>query len=256
MLLNKLDIYSWIIIVLTIFVAAGAYSFGPMQTLPQVAVAVVAANAFDILAKYVKTREFRFTKSATVTGLFIGMLLPLPSVLYLPALLSAIAIASKHLVNWKGRHIFNPTLFSFAVAAFTLKVFPAWWGSFAFPPQLPMLNLVVLIVLGAIITIRQRRYDLVLPFLAVYLATNAGIMLAESSQISYNSLIDSTTLFALVFMLVEPKTSPLFRRARIFYGVAAAIIFIALNFFAVENVPLFAILIANLFVLPLDKYFR
>lgn len=260
MLLNKLDIYSWIIIVLAIFSAAGAYTFGWQQTLPQVLIAVLAANAFDILARYAKTRQFKLTKSATVTGLFIGQLLPLSAELYLPILAAAIAIASKHMINWKGRHIFNPTLFSMLILFFIFSKSSAWWGSFAFPTQqFAALNLIVVILLGLLITLRQKRHDLVWPFIGALVLFNfvGNIFISGGVQTNLGSLgLESTTLYAAFFMLVEPKTSPLFRKARIVYGILAAAIFAAFNLLAISNFPVFAMLLGNLFVLPLDKYFR
>lgn len=255
---KKLDIYSWMIVVLSVFTAAGIYTFGWQQTLPQTIIAVVAANAFDILAKYFKTKQFRFTKSATITGLFIGLLLPFSSQLYLPVIAAVIAIASKHLINWKGRHIFNPTLFSLLIVSLIFNVQASWWGSFAFPTQqIPYLNLLIVAILGFIITAKQRRHDLVWPFIGAFLLfTFIGrLFLPDQAEVVYLGL-DSTLLFAVFFMLVEPKTSPFFARARLAYGILSAAIFAVFSLFALGYYPLGAILIANLFVLVLDKYFK
>lgn len=254
--LNRLDIYSWMVVVLAIFSAAGAYTFGILETIPQVAIAVVAANAFDILAKYLKKKKFQFTKTATITGLFIGQLLPLSSEFYLPLIAAAIAIGSKHLINLKGRHLFNPSLFSLMIVALIFSTLPSWWGSFAFPTQVPFLNLIVVIVLGIIITVRQRRHELVWPFIGAFLLFNfiGNLIFPEATQLSL--VIDSTILYAVFFMLVEPKTSPLFKKARLAYGILAAAIFVIFNIVAPEYNLLAMILVANLFVLPLDKYLR
>jgi len=254
--LNRLDVYSWIILALLVFAAAGAYTYGPSQTLPQVLIAVAAANAFDMAAKYIKTRKIVFTKSATITGLFIGLLLGLSSEYYLPVAAAAVAIASKHLINVKGRHVFNPALLSMLFLWVAFSALPAWWGSFAFPTQqFPWLNLLVVAALGVVIMVRQKRYDLVLPFVGAFMLLSfvTNTLLAGSLLVP---IIDSTTLFAAMFMLVEPKTSPLFSRARIFYGVVAATLFVGFALLRIENAPLFALLAANLFVLPLDKYLR
>lgn len=255
--INKLDIYSWMVIVLSIFAAAGIYTFGWEQTLPQTLIAVAAANALDILSNYIKKKEFRFTKTATITGLFIGQLLPLSAEFYLPVLAAAIAIASKHVINWKGRHIFNPTLFSLLIVSLFLSSKPAWWGSFAFPAQpFSSLSLVVVAILGALITFRQRRHELVWPMIAAYMVFNfVGNFFVPGSSPVF-SVIDATTLYAMMFMVVEPRTSPLFPRARLVYGIVVAFLLSAMNFFAVDLLPLAAILVGNLLVLPLDKYFR
>jgi Na+-translocating ferredoxin:NAD+ oxidoreductase RnfD subunit len=255
--LNKLDIYSWMIVALAIFSAAGAYTFGWQQTLLQTIIAVAAANAFDILAKYFKTGEFRFTKSATVTGLFIGQLLPLSSEFYLPLIAAAVAIASKILINIGGRHVFNPTLFSLLVLGIFFSSLPSWWGSFAFPTQeFPHINLAVVIILGLIITIRQRRHDLVWPFIGAFMLFNfvGSALIPSAGQLSVP--IDSTILYAAFFMLVEPKTSPLFRNARIAYGILAAAFYVAFSLFLPDYNLIGMVLAANLFVLPLDKYLR
>lgn len=255
--LNKLDIYSWMIVALAVFSAAGAYTFGWQQTLPQTLIAVAAANAFDILARYIKTKEFRFTKSATITGLFIGQLLPLSAEFYLPVIAAALAIASKHLINIKGRHLFNPTIFSFLILGIFFSALPSWWGSFAFPTEiLPLINVIVVSVIGLIITIRQKRHELVWPFIGAFFLFNfiARFLVPGTGQLL--ATIDSTILYAVFFMLVEPKTSPFFKRARLAYGVLAAALYVLFSMFLPEYNLIGMILVANLFVLPLDKYFK
>lgn len=257
MFLNRIDVYSWMIVALLVFSASGAYTFGVLETVPQTLIAIAAANAFDVLARRIRTGQTKFTKTATITGLFIGQLLPLSAEFYLPLLAAGMAIASKHLINLRRRHVFNPALFSLLVVALAFSVLPSWWGSFAFPASwFPMLSMAAVVILGLVITFRQNRHDLVWPFVGALLLFNfvGTTIFPEAPQFSL--AVDSTILYAAFFMLVEPRTSPIFRKARIAYGILAAAVFTAFNFVAPEYNLLAMILVANLFVLPLDKYLR
>lgn len=255
--LNRINIYDWMIIALSIFSAAGIYTFGWQNTLPQVLIAVASANAFEAVANKIRGKEIRFSKSATITGLFVGQLLPLSAAFYLPIATAAIAIASKNLINIHRRHVFNPTLFSMLVVSLLFGVSASWWGSFAFPTEpFPMMSMAAVIVLGLIITIRQRRHDLVWPFIGAYLLFSFVVTMIFPSVTQLSVIIDVVTLYAVFFMLTEPKTSPLFRKARMAYGVLAAGVYVLLNIFLPDYNLIGMVLVANLLVQPLDRYLK
>lgn len=255
--INVLDIYGWMIAALSVFAAAGVYTFGWQNTLPQIIISLAATVAMDAAAKYVRTRRVGVGKGAIITGLFIGQLLPLSAAFYLPIVAAAVAVASKNLIRVRGRQVFNPTLFSMLVLAAAFSASPSWWGSFALPASpFPMLNVVVVAALGVVMTFRQRRHDLVWPFLGAYFLINLAGSYLFPSLAQFSVLVDATVLYALFFMLVEPKTSPMFRRSRLAYGVLAAVVYVAFNFVAPQYNLIAMVLVSNLFVLPLDRALR
>ena len=111
-------------------------------------------------------------KSALISGLSLCLLLR-TNVLWLAAAGALMAITSKFLLRWRGKHLFNPT--NFALVGLLLCadgcawVSPAQWGNVAF-------FAFALACLGGLVLTRAGRADVALSFLAFYL----GLVFARS----------------------------------------------------------------------------
>ena len=216
----RFDIYLTMIVVLTILAAINVQTFGIDKTVPQLAIAVIVATAVEALWDFYKKRQWQYSKSAIITGLFIGSLLDPGQIWYIPAIASVIAILSKTFLRAKMRHFFNPTMFSLFVLSLipvsflSTSVSIGWWSS---------ANLYATIILGLFISIKFRRLDLTLPFLAVFFALS--FVFSQNFSTSLSTILSTPLLFFTFFMLVEPKTSPFTRRGRLIYGVIVAILF-------------------------------
>jgi len=243
----RFDIYLTMIVVLTILAAINVQTFGIDKTVPQLVVAVVITVVVEALLDFWKMKKWQYSKSAIITGLFIGSILDPGQQLYVPAIAAIIAILSKTFLRAKMRHFFNPAMFSL----FVLSLLPAtilgafvstgWWSS---------VNLYATIILGLFIAIKFRRLDLTVSFMLAFILINAFTFLWTTCQQGpelcflqmlpitlYNAFSHSflflfsiaPLLFFTFFMLVEPKTSPFTRRGRVIYGVVAAALFFAVG---------------------------
>jgi ferredoxin-NADP reductase len=161
-----------------------------------------------------------------------------------------IASASKYLLAWHGRHIFNPA----AVGAFVVTVIPyfasngdfaAWW--LATPWLLP-----VTIVLGFVILYRTRRqlmgltFVVVVFFLTFWVYGGNGAPLAQTLLEPFTTF---STLFFAAFMLSEPLTMPPRRWQQLTEAVIVAIIFtvpFTIGSVFSTTTPQFALLVGNL----------
>jgi Na+-translocating ferredoxin:NAD+ oxidoreductase RnfD subunit len=245
----RFDIYITIIVVLSILAAINMLTipaFEIMKTLPQIVIAVVVATIAEALWDRYKLKKWQYSKSAIITGLFIGSLLDPGQTVFIPALAAIIAILSKIFFRAKMRHFFNPTLFSLFIitlissiarnfassstgtiieAIIPNSVSIGWWSS---------ANMLATLALGLFISIKFRRLGLTLPFLLVYFVIS---VLMNPSVITPNSLMtsllnvlnDTALMFFVFFMLVEPKTSPFSGRGRLIYGPVVAILFFAVG---------------------------
>ena len=129
-------------------------------------------------------------------------------------------IASKFLLQWNGKHIFNPTNFGIiATLALTGRVWvsPAQWGSqlyFAF----------LMACLGGIVIHRAMRSDVSLAFIFFY----AGILflralwLGDPWSIPTKQLQSGALLLFTFFMISDPKTTPDSRWGRILFALLVA----------------------------------
>ncbi len=199
----------------------------------QVILIPLLASLIDVAANYAKLRKIILPSSAVVSGLLLAIVLePIP--VGMQAVSALIAVLSKHIIKWKGGHIFNPAAFSM-VAMSLLGVHTAWWGA-----SLPI------IAIGLFIPYYQHRLQMTAAFLATYFA-----MVSVTSFFA----LDYAAVFFAFFMLLEPKTSPYRKKACIMFGAFAAIIAFLLN--PVQGIDKFvlALVIMNAFTDYLNRKF-
>jgi enediyne biosynthesis protein E5 len=157
-------------------------------------------------------------RSALISGLSL-CLLRTNSVLLLIAT-AVITIASKFVLKWNRKHIFNPTNFGI-VAMLTLTsdvwVSPAQWGSklyFAF----------LMACLGGMVIHRAMRSDVSYAFIFSYATILFGraLWLGDSLAIPLKQLQSGALLLFTFFMISDPKTTPDSRPGRILFALLVA----------------------------------
>ena len=158
-------------------------------------------------------------RSALISGLSLCLLLRTNSVLLVIAT-AVITIASKFVLKWNRKHVFNPTNFG-VIAMLTLTgdvwVSPAQWGSklyFAF----------LMACLGGMVIHRAMRSDVSCAFIVAYAAMLFGraYWLGDVSAIPLKQLQSGALLLFTFFMISDPKTTPDSRLGRIFFGFLVA----------------------------------
>lgn len=224
----------------------------------EIAILLVAA----LIAQFVCARIFNGAafdpRSALISGLSLCLLLRTNA----PALLmltSAITIASKFVLRWKRKHVFNPTNFGIvAMIALTGSVWvsPAQWGSklqFAF----------LMACLGGMVIHRAMRSDVSCAFIACYAALLFGraFWLGDPWAIPIKQLQSGALLLFTFFMISDPKTTPDARAGRILFGclVAAGAGYVQFGLYR-NNGLLWSLALCSLltplidFLLPGNKY--
>jgi len=224
------DVYTQMILTLFIFSLFGIYKYGIEKTVPQLAVAVITAAVLDIGIKYYKTKSFIIPKSAIISGFFVALLLNIGQVWYIVALTAAIAVLSKHILRLKGRHFFNPAGFAVLLSGLLLNVPQGWWGAE---------NIPAILVLGVLILYRIKRFRMIISFLVAYFLL---FFISKSFAISINAILNPLILFFAFFMLTEHKTSPLFKKGMIIYGVLVGVLSFAFLYF--NFMPSYFVLLA------------
>jgi len=253
--LRSVDIYNWMIGVLAVLTVSGLYSFyssGFASTIPgalaQVAATVVIALLVDTMIIRFTEKKWRLSKSAIITGFFVGTIFsPLPDVT-IPIIGAVIAIVQKRVIRLNNRPIFNPASFGLVLAGLLFAADHGWWAAAVLP---------AVIIFGLFIVVVFGRLHLVAPYLLAYWAlSGVMILLGLRAGLLENIIVDGTMLFFSFLMLVEPRTSPSVRKGRIVYGVIAGVLAAVL---IALNVPYFVplnLLIANLFTRPLERLLK
>lgn len=158
-------------------------------------------------------------KSALISGLSLCLLLRTNSYV-LAAAAAGLAIASKFLIRFHGKHLFNPTniaIVGLLVATDRVWISPGQWGSFAFFAFL-------MACLGGLVVNRAARSDVTYAFIAFYAAIVFGRswMLGESASIPLHRLQNGALVLFTFFMISDPKTTPDSRAGRLLFALAVA----------------------------------
>lgn len=243
MLIN-LDYY--MVFFLSIMAFYGIHINGIVNTLPQLVIAVITASLLDILISYFKTKQFMMPYHAIISGIFIGVILPMGQNWHTPAIIAIIAILSKHLINASHKHLFNPAMFGLFFATLLFRQPLQWWGAAPLP---------LILLFGLFISYKFKRFHLTLTYIITSIVLWSIFSLATNNTV-IGSIFFVNYYFAF-FMLVEPITSPAYQKGRILYGFLAAVLTFVFNVYVARFDPSnISLLIANLFVPFINKYIR
>ena len=203
---------------------AGLLAYGllrlDLEILPGRAALVLATV---LAAQYGSTLAWRLPafepKSALISGLSLCLLLRAnaPAVAVAGATL---AVLSKFVLRFRGKHVFNPT--NFAIVALLLTghawVSPGQWGSVAFFGFL-------IVCAGGLVVNRAARSDVTLAFLAVFagLVVARSLWLGEPFAIPLHRLQNGALLIFAFFMISDPRTTPGSRAGRVIFAALVAL---------------------------------
>ncbi|HXV59735.1 MAG TPA: RnfABCDGE type electron transport complex subunit D [Vicinamibacteria bacterium] len=159
-------------------------------------------------------------KSALISALSLCLLLRTNSIA-IAALVAILTIASKFVLRWRGRHVFNPTNFGIAAAMVSTGsawVSPGQWGSEAYFSFL-------LACLGGLVLYRAARSDVTYAFIGFYAAIVFGraLWLGDPMAIPLHQLENGAFLLFAFFMISDPKTTPDSRAGRILFALVVAL---------------------------------
>jgi ferredoxin-NADP reductase len=251
--LNNITMYRLVVYVLAALAGLGVvFSFlGRLSSSPT---SLVVSLSLLVISAYVVDRGFgRLFKvptnmeSSLITALILFLIIqPADSVTGGVALViaGAASSASKFLVAWNGKHIFNPAAFAAAILSLTGLQAVTWWvGSSALWP--------FALLLGLTVVRKIRRVPLFLSFIVVstllqyVLFVRAGQPVATGMN---HALLASPLIFLSTIMLTEPATMPPRRSLQVIFAALIAILYVTaweLGPFVIY--PEVALLIGNIY---------
>jgi Na+-transporting NADH:ubiquinone oxidoreductase subunit NqrB len=207
-----------------IFILASLFGYGMLVLDFEIAGGRAAAIlAMALLTQYGCTQLWKLPafdpRSALISGLSLCLMLRTNS-LGLALTATIITIASKFVLRFNGKHIFNPT--NFGIVAMMLLTGQVWvspgqWGNVAFFAFL-------MACLGGLVVNRAARSDVTYAFIAFYMALVFGrsIWLGEPLAIPLHRLQNGALLLFTFFMISDPRTTPSSRAGRIVFALLVA----------------------------------
>ena len=214
----KPDARWWQIVSLALLLTWGVTMLAFDVTPGRIAAIVVAALGTQWVASRVTGARFEW-KSAMISALSVCLLLRSNS-LTLLMLAAAAAVASKFLIRWNGKHIFNPTngaIVLMMLLTDRVWVSPGQWGSATFFAFL-------VVCAGGLVVHRSARSDVTLAFLAFWAAILVGrsLALGDPMAVPLHRLENGALLIFAFFMISDPKTTPDSRVGRILFAALVA----------------------------------
>jgi Na+-transporting NADH:ubiquinone oxidoreductase subunit NqrB len=186
---------------------------------PQIFILLGSVLVSQFLCSKLLTTSSFDPRSALISGLSLCLLLRTHNPLLL-IVASVVTIASKFLIKWNHKHIFNPTNFGIVfMIGLTGEVWvsPAQWGSklyFGF----------LMACLGGMVVHRALRSDVSYAFVFSYAAILFGraFWLGDPWAIPLKQLQSGALLLFAFFMISDPKTTPDSRLGRIIFAILVA----------------------------------
>ncbi len=221
-LLDRFTTYRLVLYALIIYVLAAAVltslhklSFTAWQLLSSVGWLIAVCGALNwILAKLLRIPANQ--ESYLITALILSLIMTPATNLHGLGILAVAgfgAIASKFILTWHGRHIFNPAALGALIAGVGLNNYASWWVG-----TKPLAPLVL--IGGFLIVKRIRRMQMVAVTMAIFLSYTLAYAPAEhAASTLVAAILDSSLLFFATIMLTEPLTSPTTLNGQLVYAV-------------------------------------
>ncbi len=206
-------------------------------------IAVISAVFLDSFIAYLKTKHFTITDSSLISGLIIGYVISSAEPWWKFLFAALFAIAGKHLLRIRNKHLFNPAAFGVFLAVVLLGVATQWKGT----------NLwYILSPAGIYFTWKIRKMEIIIGYLLVYLILFGGQ--AYFQRLPLLDVLKYQNYFFIFAMLIEPKTTPIARKGKIVFGMVVALLIFILTLCGVQfDAELASLLILNLAAPALNK---
>lgn len=239
--------------VLTSLIFLGLFHFGFDLAWWHVAGCVGSTLVTQAFADRIVGRRFD-PRSPLISALSLTLLLRTGS-LTLSIAAGVLAVASKYILRWNGKHIFNPANFGLVILSLLFTsawISPGQWGA------APLFAL-LLLGLGGMVTGKAKRWDISLALLGSYglLVCGRALWLGDPLMIPIHQMQSGALLVFAFFMISDPKTTPDARAGRLVYAAIVAVVgfIIQFGFYNAAGIILSLILTAPL-VPIIDKIFK
>lgn len=193
-------------------------------------------------------------RSPLISALSLTLLLRTGSI-WLSIGAGVLAIASKYIFRWNGKHLFNPANFGLVVMSLAFSaawISPGQWGA-------APIFAILLAGLGGVVTGKAKRWDVSLGLLGFYalLVYGRALWLGDPLSIPTHQMQSGALLIFAFFMISDPKTTPDSRAGRLVYAALVASIGFSIQFGLYNSAGIILTLILTAPLVPLiDHIFK
>ena len=190
---------------ITLILLAGQLSYGILESYERTLLAIATAIGLELILGRIFLGKWLNVASAYITGISVGILVRSPE--FWPfAVAAALAITSKYVLRYKGRHLWNPSNFGISVMLFLLPASVAMlsiqWGN-------NMASMIVIWVLGSIIIWRLRRFHISATYVVSFLvlAVIRSWIVHQPWLAEVSPITGPEYQLFIFFMITDPRTT-------------------------------------------------
>jgi ASPIC and UnbV/FG-GAP-like repeat/NQR2, RnfD, RnfE family len=227
----------------------GQVAFGFDLSIAQILIAVGTAGLLEFTITFARDRVIMWPASALLTGNGVAFILRVNGTehgdwwslhgWWVFSATAAIALLSKYLIRFRGRHVFNPSNFGLvvcflAIGPETAEPLDFWWG----PMSLWMALALAIIVGGGLAILRRLQLLEIAVVFWVTFAAAIGVLAASGHMMTARwhlgpivdwhfwrvVVLSPEILVFLFFMITDPKTIPSGRLGRRVYAFSVALV--------------------------------
>jgi enediyne biosynthesis protein E5 len=250
----RLDVRYLAPMLITLILVGSNASTGMLESGWKTALAIVTAIGFELVLARLLWHRWPSVASAYITGISVGILVRSPY--YWPFFLtSGLAITSKYLFQYRGRHIFNPSnmaivtmLLVAPAVAYTLLI---QWGN-------ELALMVPIWLVGLAVLYRLRRLHITLVYVAsfVFFAAVRAPITGHGFWAEVAPLTGPMYQLFALFMVTDPATTVSTRRGQMLVVFLVAAMECALRLAQVVHAPYFALFLVGPPALVLERWWR
>ncbi|HSM77579.1 MAG TPA: RnfABCDGE type electron transport complex subunit D [Bryobacteraceae bacterium] len=239
-------------VLITLILVAGQVKFGLLESFSRTALAIATAMVVDSLLARLVVKKWPNLASAYITGISVGILLRSPE--FWPyALCSAIAITSKYVIRWKGRHLWNPSNFAIAAMLILAPEYVATlsiqWGNDIWP-------MIIVWILGALITWRVKRFHITLTYVLSFFVLSAvrAVIVGDSFLAEAAPITGPMYQLFIFFMITDPRTTVKSVRGQCIVAFLVAVAEMLLRLAGNVDAPYYALTIVGPVAMIVDLW--
>jgi Na+-translocating ferredoxin:NAD+ oxidoreductase RnfD subunit len=228
---------------ITLILFVGHLTYGILESYPKTLLAIGTSLIAELILGRIFMGKWPNLASAYITGISVGILIRSPG--FWPyALCAAIAITSKYVVRFHGRHLFNPSNFGICVMLFlaseAVATLSIQWGNNLWP-------MVVIWVLGSAIIWRARRLHISATYVVSFfvLAFLRAWITHDPWQSEIAPITGPEYQLFIFFMITDPRTTLRSKTGQCVVAFAVAVVEMLLRLEQSVYAPLYALFLVG-----------
>lgn len=250
LIFSKIDFRYVPPVFITLILLVGHFSFGILEGYTKIIVTLSASILTELILSYFMLGKIKNFSSAYISGISVSILIR--SNLLWPYIVTAVlSIASKYVLRYKGRHLWNPSNFGISwmlfAAPFSVAGLSIQWGNNIWP-------MLVIWILGMVIVTRAKRYHITITYVIsfIFFAFIRSLITGDAFLTEVAPLTGPMYQLFIFFMITDPATTVKSRNGQILVAFAVALVEFILRLNQFIYAPFYALFIVGPLFMIID----